>query len=233
MIPLTETLVDTRYRVETPEGIDLEAQLAGPVPRVLAYSIDLVARTLVIMAVAMALAFMGKAGSGLVLVVAFVLEWFYPVFFEVLRGGQTPGKQVLGIAVVNDDLTPVSWNTSVVRNILRAADFLPVLYLGGLVCMLLDSRFRRLGDLAAGTLVIHRQDQEVKASLPPVPPRSPAVPLELEDQITIISFTQRHQRLSKDRQKELANIMEPVTGARDEKAVEYLHGLGRWLLGDR
>lgn len=230
---MSDALIDTRYRVETPEGIDLEAQLAGPVPRVLAYSIDLFARSMVIALIAAVLGFLGQAGQGFVLVAAFVLEWFYPVFFEVLRRGQTPGKQVLGIAVVNNDLTPVTWNTSVVRNILRAADFLPMLYLGGLVCMLVDPRFRRLGDLAAGTLVVHRQDQQATLSLPEVPPRAATVPLDLDDQIAIINFTQRHEQLSEDRQKELANILAPITSVRDEKAVNYLHGVGRWLLGGK
>lgn len=231
---MTQQLLDTRYRVETPEGIDLESQLAGPVPRILAYSIDLFARSLVIFAFAVVLGILGKAGGGFLLILTFVLEWFYPVFFEVLRAGQTPGKQVLGLAVVNDDLTPISWNASLVRNILRAADFLPLLYLGGLMCMVINGQFRRLGDLAAGTLVIHRlPQQQSEHNLPEAPPRAPGFSLELDDQIAIIDFTQRHQQISKDRQKELANILQPITKAKDNEAIHQLHGIGGWLLGDR
>ncbi len=230
---MSEVLLDTRYRVETPEGIDLEAQLAGPVPRILAYAIDLSVRTVALMIAAGVLGALGEVGNGIMLVLAFLLEWFYPVVFEVLNRGQTPGKQVIGIMAVNDDLTPVNWNTSLLRNVLRAADFLPLFYLGGLLSMVIDARFRRLGDLTAGTLVIHRERRGEELSLPPVPPRAPAIALDLDDQIAVIAFTQRHQQLSDSRQRELAGLLEPLTGTSGADAVQYLHSVGGWLLGDR
>ena len=231
---MTKALLDTHYWVETPEGIELEAQFAGPVPRVLAYSIDLFIRGLVIIGFAILLAVLGKAGGGFILIIMFMLEWFYPVFFEVLKGGQTPGKQVLGLTVVNDDLTPISWNASMVRNLLRAADFLPLLYVGGLICMVINGQFRRLGDLAAGTLVVYKSQSEQSAlNIPDNLSRVPSFALELEDQVAIIDFTQRHDQLSKARQQELANLLQPVIKVKDDEAIEYVLGVGGWLLGDK
>ena len=122
----------------------------GPVPRSLAYLIDLGLRAVVLIVVSMVLGFAGAGGVGIILVLSFLLEWFYPVVFEVYRNGQTPGKKYLGLMAVNDDLTPVNWSTSTVRNLLRAVDFFPFAYLGGFACMVLSSRFQRMGDLAAG-----------------------------------------------------------------------------------
>lgn len=75
-------LLDTRYRVETPEGIDFSAAIAGPVPRLLAYCIDFGWRCLVYLLIGLASAFSGDVGTGLFLISAFLLEWFYPVFLN-------------------------------------------------------------------------------------------------------------------------------------------------------
>lgn len=237
-----DSLVDTLYAVETPEGIDLQAELAGPVVRVLAYSIDILIRLLVLLLCGIALAFFDKAGQGGLLLLMFILEWFYPVFFEVCRRGQTPGKKQMGLAVVNDDLTPVTWSTSMVRNLLRVVDFLPSAYLFGLISMVLNDRFARLGDLAAGTLVIHRSTEskalaDEAANAKPLPPeflpRSPPMRLELEEQRALVSFTQRQQQLTEGRQQELASILQDLCGRQGQSGVEYWRSVGAWLLGAR
>ena len=149
-------LLDTAYRVEIPGGIHLEAQVVGPIPRILAFTIDLVIRGIIlaVLSIASIPLGMGGVGGGFFLIILFVIEWLYPVLFELLARGQTPGKKLLGIAVVNDDLSPVTLGTSLIRNLLRTIDFLPFFYLAGIVTMLSNRRFQRLGDLAAGTLVI-------------------------------------------------------------------------------
>lgn len=223
-------VLDTRYQVETPEGIDLHAQVAGPVPRILAYLMDVMLRGVVLFALSLVLYAAGNAGAGLLLVLAFLLEWFYPVLFEVYAGGQTPGKKAMQLTVVNDDLTPVNWSTSMVRNLLRAADFCPFAYFLGLLCMTLSRHFQRLGDLAAGTLVIHQEQEMACLSLPDIPPRTPPVPLSLEDQVAVISFTQRHQQLTRSRQQELAAIVQDLMQSDREHVVEHLQGMGCWLL---
>ena len=98
--------IDTLRVLETPEGVDLSLHLAGPVPRAAAFVLDLLVRTAVYLALAPLLALAG-VGTGLLLLALFLLEWFYPVFFELARGA-TPGKRALGLLVVHDDGTPVS-----------------------------------------------------------------------------------------------------------------------------
>ncbi|MBX2858869.1 MAG: RDD family protein [Cellvibrionaceae bacterium] len=227
-------MLDTDYQVETPEAIDLTAQLAGPVPRILAFLIDFLIRAVLIVCIFVVLGLAGLAGIGVFLLIFFVLDWFYPVLFEVLRSGQTPGKKYLGIAVVNDDLTPVTWSTSMIRNLLRAADFLPASYLLGLIAMCSTRHFQRLGDLAAGSIVIHKHDNKHRSDdLPKVPANAPSLPLSLEDQVAITGFSQRHTQLSQSRKQELANILSNITQAEGDEAVKKLQGMGNWLLGDR
>ncbi len=225
--------LDTVYLVETPEGIDLQAQLAGPVSRAIAYSIDVTIRSVMLTIIWMVLIFAGDTGIGIILLLSFILEWFYPVLFEVYNNGQTIGKKYMGLTVVNDDLTPINWGASIIRNLLRFADFMPFGYLGGLLSMVLSSKFQRLGDLAVGSLVIYKSETRQHAELPACLPQPPSIPLSLEDQIAIISFTERHKDLSYDRQKELANILADITHLEPEKNINYLRGVGNWLLGVR
>ncbi|MEX1032412.1 MAG: RDD family protein [Cellvibrionaceae bacterium] len=223
--------IQTQVLVETPENIDLQAVPAGLVPRILAYSIDLIIKVIVQMVLAMVLFFMGLAGMGILLICYFLLEWFYPVFFEMFYGGQTPGKKQLGLVVVHDDLTPIAWGTSIIRNLLRAADSLPLFYFFGLFSMLLTKHFQRLGDLAAGTLVIYQQPEARARQLPEVDAHPPPAALDRDDQIAIIGFTHRHEQISGDRQQELADILAPMLPVEGRHRIAYLHGIGRWLLG--
>lgn len=225
--------LDTLYAIETPEGIDLTAQVAGPVPRILAYSVDLFYRTLILIALGIALAFAGNTGIGIWLLGSFLLEWFYPVIFEVFRGGQTPGKRAFGLTVVNDNLTPVGWGASIMRNLLRFADFLPFGYCAGILSMTLSRHFQRLGDYAAGTIVIYRAQTTKATALPDVTPAPPPRGLTLEDQQAIVSLTERAGVLSKARQQELADLLQPVTGKNGEAGLRQLYAIGHWLLGAR
>ena len=231
--PDMRQLLDTTCRVETPESIDLQAEVAGVVPRMLAFALDLLIRFIIFLIVLIAVSLAGRAGEGLFLVVLFLLEWFYPVVFEVYRGGQTPGKKVFGLVVVNEDLTPVGLGASVIRNLLRSVDFMPFLYGTGLVSLLLTRRFQRLGDLAAGTLVVYRSEEKIQGELPESRPVAPPIALSLDDQMAVMSFTRRHTSLSEARQQELADILLGVTHDNKEDSVTRLQGIGLWLSGKR
>ena len=228
-------MLDTRYRVEIPGGIHLEAQVVGPIPRCFAFAIDLVIRAVfmfVLSLVSLPFGIFG-VGGGFLLIGLFALEWLYPVFFEVFWRGQTPGKRILGIAVINDDLTPVTLGTSMVRNLLRTVDFLPLFYLAGLVTMLSNRRFQRLGDLAAGTLVISLRESARAAPVRDVEPLAPSTSLLRTEQISIIDFLQRSPQLSEPRQRELAAILEGITHDSGDDGVRQLHRIGAWFLGLR
>ena len=209
----------------------------GPIPRCFALAIDIFIRQLIIMAVlliAIPFAFFGiGVGGGLYLLLTFLVEWFYPVIFEVYWRGQTPGKKVLGISVINDDLTPVTLGPSLVRNLLRVVDFLPFFYLAGLTTMLMNRRFQRLGDLAAGTLVISVRESAKPAQVENIEPLAPAATLKRNEQTAIIDFMHRSRQLSQPRQRELAGILEGVTHRKEDDGVQHLHRIGAWFLGVR
>ena len=147
-----------RHRVSFGSCVaDLQAAVAGVVPRALAFTIDFFIRWVIFIIVLTISSVTGKAGIGLLLITFFILEWWYPVLFEVFRNGQTPGKKAFGIKVVKDDLTPISFGPSLTRNLLRTADFLPTFYVFGIISAVCTTKFQRLGDLAAGTLVIYSE----------------------------------------------------------------------------
>ncbi len=229
----SKQLLDTIHTVETPEGVDLFAELSGPIPRALAYATDLGIRTVILIIAGILAAFIGKTGLGFWLILSFLMEWWYPVFFEMLRQGQTPGKKIFKLVVVNEDLTPVTWSSSIIRNLLRAVDFLPSLYVFGIVSLTVTQRFQRLGDLAAGTLVIQSASHTRNTPLPNTDTVPPAIAFTADEQDAIIEFTQRHKSLSPARQQELSNILTPITHKEGREGVEYLRSLGNWFLGAR
>lgn len=160
--------VDTTTRIVTPENIAFEHRLAGPFRRLPAYLIDLVIRIGVVMAVGIsttfALAWVGLEGFGVgaTLVLWFLLDWFYGGLFEALWNGQTPGKRMLNLRVVTIEGTPINGWQAILRNFLRYADAMPFVavaptYVLGFSSVLLTRRNQRLGDLAAGTMVILEQ----------------------------------------------------------------------------
>ncbi len=150
-------MLDTAREIPTPEGIELNLRLAGPVARALAWAVDLLLRVAVFGVLGIPLAMLGSVGGGIYLILWFGLEWLYPTVFEVYFGGATPGKRALALMVLHSDGTPVGLSASLTRNLLRAVDFLPFLYGFGLLAMVLSRDFQRLGDIAGGTVVVYRE----------------------------------------------------------------------------
>lgn len=228
-------LLDTVRLNETPEGVDLGLRVAGPAPRALALALDWLIRLALYMVLA-PLAALSGFGTGLILLGAFLIEWLYPVIFEVLKGA-TPGKRAMGLAVVHDDGTPVGLPASMIRNLLRVVDFLPIFYGVGLISTLVDPDFRRLGDLAAGTLVIHAEGRDRKLAIPNARPRPPPRGLTLAAQQAILAFGERSERLSPDRRVELAETLvarlDRAEAVRGRAAVERVQGYASWLARGR
>ena len=223
-------MLDTLRSVPTPEGFELTLRLAGPVPRALAFVIDLMIRVALYGTLAMVIGQLKGAGTGIMLITAFLLEWLYPVVCEVWWNGATPGKRAFGMVVLNDNGTPVTFGASVTRNLLRAVDFLPFLYAFGLVAMLLNRDFKRLGDLAAGTIVVYRDKPAVRGALPQARPIAPAVPLTLAEKRAVLDFAERYATLTEARANELAEHAEPLVGtARDPAQV--LLGIAHYQRG--
>jgi uncharacterized RDD family membrane protein YckC len=229
-------MLDTYRPVETPEGVEIGLRVAGPVPRLYAALLDAGIRMILYFALAIVAGTLGKSGLGFLFVAIFLVEWFYPVVFEV-KSGATPGKKQMGLLVLHRDGTPVGWTASVIRNLVRFADFLPAAYGFGLGTMLVDRDFRRLGDLAAGTVVVHREPAISGARVPAAPPLRPPVSLALDEQRAVIEFAERLGTWPAARSAELAAILQPLTATtappQEPEGVQRLVGMANWLLGRR
>jgi uncharacterized RDD family membrane protein YckC len=153
------------YRVETPEQIELAYDVAGLGSRFLAQLIDSTIQTVALVVLWIAVGVAGAFADGDdgeasylaivgALLLSFLILWGYHILFEMLWHGQTPGKRRLGLRVIKEGGYPVGFVDSVIRNVVRLVDFLPFFYVVGATAMFLDRRSRRLGDLAAGTLVV-------------------------------------------------------------------------------
>lgn len=223
---------DTLRRYETPEGVMLQLRLAGPVVRACAWSIDMGIRLIIYALIMLTTLFLGGVGMAVMLIGFFLLEWFYPVVYEVTAGA-TPGKKAMGLAVVHDNGTPISLSASLIRNLLRVADFLPLLYATGLLSMLGNRRFQRLGDMVAGTLVVYREPGLREISIPQAAPKPPPAQLEIDELRNLIAFAERSSQLSEARRIELADQLHALTGLTGQAAVEELYAWANWLTRGR
>lgn len=234
MSPTTTTspLLDTRLRIETPEGVDLLLSPAGPLARARAFAVDLVLRGALSLLVIGLLGRLGELGIGLGLILLFLINWWYMVLFEVLNQGCSPGKQLCGLRVVHEDGTPVGWGAALLRNLLRFVDMLPLGYCCGLLASLASPRFQRLGDLAAGTLVIHRPRPAATAQDEPVAPLPAPFALNAEEQRALLAFDERQRRLSPARREELAGLLAPLLGVPASEAPLRLQRIAAGLRGN-
>jgi uncharacterized RDD family membrane protein YckC len=229
-------VLDSVVAAETPEGILLELRPAGLSARFCAFAIDWLIRIAILYASAFVLGILGGVGVAFWLIFFFVLEWFYPVIFELGKSGATPGKRAMDLKVVMDNGLPITPAASITRNLLRAADFFPLFYGAAIVSMLLRPDGKRLGDLAAATLVVHQPRPAPKATLDMVAPIAPARPLSPRDQAAVISLAARAPTLTVERLDELASIARRVQGDEPREPAEVTRrvlGVAQWLLGRR
>jgi len=156
--------------VETPEHVTLDYEIAGLGSRALAAVVDHLLLFLWLMAIAFIVSTMtGSARhfAGVLWVAAtFLSAWGYFALFEGLRGGQTPGKRMIGIRVVMDTGHPVNMPAALLRNLIRVADLMPGPYFVGAVMIALHPRAKRLGDMVAGTLVVRDRPHELRVTAP-------------------------------------------------------------------
>jgi uncharacterized RDD family membrane protein YckC len=220
-------MLDTATEIETPEHVRFRYRLAGPTRRSGAWLADLFVRGLIAGALAIALSAFNvldekhNPGNGILLVGVFLLEWGYFVVCETLMGGRSVGKRWLDLRVVKEDGRPVGFGDSFLRNLLRAADFLPMGYAVGLLVCGTDKRFRRLGDLVAKTMVICETRTHAITPLTLNPPAQaaelqalPLRPPVSADERMAIEALLRRTRLSHDRASELAEILAPLLAKR-------------------
>ncbi|MDQ2766977.1 MAG: stage II sporulation protein M [Gemmatimonadota bacterium] len=187
---MTAISLERRVQIETPEQTILSYTLAGVGSRAAAALVDLF--VILVVEFGLFLLFqqigdaMGSRASGfqrtsgawayaLGALVGFAIMWGYYVFFEAIWDGQTPGKRFLAIRVVQDGGYSVSFGASAVRNLVRFVDLQPgLLYAVGLVSITVSKSGKRLGDIAAGTIVVHEQRALIAAAIRSAPEGSTA-----------------------------------------------------------
>ena len=229
-------VLDTVVSAETPEGILLELRPAGMSARFYAFGLDWVIRLTIMYAALMVVAFMGGLGIAFLLILFFALEWFYPVAFELTASGATPGKRVFGLRVMMDNGLPITPAASLTRNLLRAADFLPFGYGFAIVSMLVRRDFKRLGDIAAGTIVVHEPRPVPRIELTEVAPVVPARTLAPRDQAAVVALAARAPRLTTERLDELAALAATVSGDAGRSGPDVTRrvlGVAQWAFGRR
>lgn len=226
------TKIDNVSHHHTPEGTTLTLIPAGVVPRLGAWLTDMVVRTLVMLVFYFLLMFLGQAGFGLMMIAYFLLEWFYPVLFEVYCEGQTIGKKRFGIKVCQDDGMAIGWRTSMTRNLLRVADFLPFMFVSAALCMLFNGQNKRLGDMVAGTMVVYVTEDKLLFDIPTQEPSTPKIPLLFDEQQAVLSFAERLDELPIQRQLELAKILQPLSSQHSpQKISDEIVGFANAIIG--
>lgn len=224
--------LDTNQDIDTPEGIAISLSPVGPIVRAQAWMIDNLIFFGVMTVLGILTSFLGELGMGIYYVFLFFLYWFYPVFFEVLFNGSTPGKKAMNVRVLHIDGTPVSWAASINRNLLRTVDFLPLFYAIGFISMLLNNRFQRLGDVVAGTMVVYNPNQIVLPEIAEANAIAPAYPLAAEEQRAILNFAERLDNLSTERSDELASLTGPLL-EKSTSPGQQLLSIANWINGRR
>jgi uncharacterized RDD family membrane protein YckC len=173
---------DDQLEIDTPEQIALELPLAGIGSRFLGLAIDTLLQFVLyvtgVFALAVSIPLFARTARGLgrylewipqswapaiAIIFVFCVYWGYFAFFEIIWHGQTPGKRLAKIRVIKESGRPINAYEAIGRNLLRAIDALPGMYGVGIVCMMLNSQNRRVGDYVAGTVVVHdKRTDEVK-----------------------------------------------------------------------
>jgi uncharacterized RDD family membrane protein YckC len=226
--------VDTVFTAETPEGISIAIRPAGFAVRSIAYLIDAVIRVGIWIGIASALGAAGRFGVGLMLLCAFALSWLYPVIFELLPNAATPGKRIMGLQVMMANGLPITPAGSLTRNLLRVVDSLPAFYGFAVVTMLVRADGRRLGDLAAGTLVAFRTHAHTPGGFGAAEPVAPPIPLTPRQRVAIAAFAWRAGRLTPERAEEIASLAASAAPPDMGGSVSSrLVSIARWLHGQR
>ena len=208
--------------IKTPEGVDLELTLAGVGSRFTSALVDLAIQSLLLLALFVVFAvggFGSLGGVAVFTVVGFAVFAGYDILFEVFSSGKTPGKRLNGLRVVRDDGRPVGFLTSTVRNVLRLVDILPSAYLVGIISILVTRQNQRIGDVAAGTIVVRERratqplPRAARSVQAPAPVAWDLSALTADDLVAVRLFLERRHELDWNvrsaRAQELARALLP------------------------
>ena len=181
---MSQPVADSELVVATPERVSFDYKVAGLATRGIAQLLDLLILSAVLMALyfsALALEAIGSDSAAFLVAVigSFLIVFGYFWACEAFWSGQTVGKRVFRLRAVGDRGEPMTFVQAGIRNVVRLVDFLPYAYGVGLVTLFVNGRGKRLGDLAAGTIVVKDSDHVQLWQLPggmPLPPPAPGMP---------------------------------------------------------
>lgn len=208
--------LDDRITVATPEGLELQLQLAGLGSRFIAGATDVIIQVALVGILALVVGLShasGGLGIAVFVIGAFLIVFFYPVFFEVWARGATPGKRACHLRVIRDSGAPVDLPASAIRNIVRLLDGPLLLYLPTIIWIAVTRRHQRPGDIAAGTLVVREQATARKSRRrqAPTEPSASQVPSDwdasavtAEETAAVRRFLERRDSLAAQPRAELA-----------------------------
>jgi uncharacterized RDD family membrane protein YckC len=226
---------EDRLAIATPEGVEIELTLAGLGSRFIAGLLDFLIRLLPLIALLVVIDPTDEAiGAAIFALADFGMQFFYFVLFEVLGGGRTPGKRATGIRVVRTGGSPITFVRSMLRNIVRIVDSLPAFYLVGMLTIFITNNNQRLGDLAAGSLVVRdrhgdRRHGQAPSSAAATYDPGDAVNWDIsavsaEDIATVRAFLERRPTLGtparSDLARALAERLRPMVGGASEPSHE-------------
>jgi uncharacterized RDD family membrane protein YckC len=154
--------LEDRITITAPEGVDMHIVLAGAASRFIAGTIDLFLQLVLIGLFALATLTLIGGGIGLALfaMAVFAAIFLYDILFENFASGRTPGKRWTHLRVLRAEGQPVDLPASAIRTVMRLIDILPTAYLVGMSSIVLTKRNQRLGDLAAGTIVVREPSRK-------------------------------------------------------------------------
>ncbi len=229
--------VTEQYLVLTPEKVIVSYRLAGIGSRILAHILDLVIFLILFTGVSTFVGYLSTVvGMTLSYAVMTLLTTFgiFLYFFiqEGLWQGQTIGKKALNLRVISVDGTPITLLSAFYRTILRPGDFLPMFYMVGFITIFTNEKSQRLGDIAAGTMVIH--DPRVPFGFTPAPHRyghhpfeasiGPLLGMTLEEYFALKRLCDRFPELTPAAQTaSISEIWNPFAESQKIAPLENVH----------
>ena len=233
--------------VRTGEAVAIRYELAGLGSRFLALVVDMLAQTAIIVALLIAFGFaltpLSRLAAGKNLtawLIAFGIAVLFLVFFgwfiifEAWWSGRTPGKRALGLRVVRDGGFPLDLGAAIIRNLVRVGEFALGFYAISAVSTLISKENKRLGDFAAGTLVVRdRADAVPDLDAYLARPVRSELGLSAEDRVLAERFLARRATLERSARQRLAariaaRIRPTLTASYahldDESLLEFLAG---------
>ena len=221
--------LDNRKEIELAEGISVHLYPAGLITRALARLIDTFIIAFGVGILKLLIGLLGLAigfemSTGMIMLLSFATTWFYDPLFELMKTPATPGKRMMKLRVVKLSGSPTTFDTTFLRALLLPLDFFPA-GLTGMISILSSKNSQRLGDLVAGTIVVHHMDDIHEAIAPiSVPLVRPPILLNREEQIAFVDFGRRHHLFSMERQEEISSCFNDLKGS-SKDARQYALGI--------